>query len=356
MTRLIGNALIFLVCALNQLNTQGINQRAIIIMLIAFILSVFEINNDNTIGKVSVILYLVACIFIPTLATYIPVMLWQMTSKQDYLYIILLIINIVQLFISVEPIMAFTVLITSVFALFINQLISSNEILKESLKRSRDTYKEHELLIEQKNREILKSQDAEVYTATLKERNRIAREIHDNVGHMLTRSILQIGAIKTINKDVSLAEPLNNLHDTLNTAMTNIRESVHDLHDESIDLKNAINDVIRTFDNLSILFDYDMGKNVPRNIKYCFISVVKEAINNTVKHSNADRVTVILREHPGFYQLLIEDNGTNINIDIKSGIGLNNIHDRVNSLGGNVKIMTENGFKIIISIFKERTN
>lgn len=356
MTRLIGNALIFLVCALNQLNTQGINQRAIIILLIALILSIFEINNANIIGKTSVFLYLVACIFIPSLATYIPVMLWQMTSKHDYLYIILLIINISQLFISDEPIMAFTVLITSVFALFINQLISSNEILKESLKRSRDTYKEHELLIEQKNRELLKSQDAEVYTATLKERNRIAREIHDNVGHMLTRSILQIGAIKTINKDVSLAEPLNNLHDTLNTAMTNIRESVHDLHDESIDLKNAINDVIKTFDNLSILFDYDMGKNVPRNIKYCFISVVKEAINNTVKHSNADKVTVILREHPGFYQLLIEDNGTNINIDIKSGIGLNNIHDRVNSLGGNVKIMTENGFKIIISIFKERTN
>ena len=357
MTKLIGNALIFLVCALNQLNTQGINQKMILIMLIAFILCTIEINNSNSIlGKTSAILYLIACIFIPSLAPYLPVMLWQINGKQDYVYIVLLVINTTKLFIDHEPTMALTVLITSLFTMFLNYLIYTNETLQNNLKRSRDTYREHELLIEQKNLELLKRQDAEVYTATLKERNRIAREIHDNVGHMLTRSILQIGAVKAINKEDSLTEPLNNLHNTLNTAMTNIRESVHDLHDESIDLKNAINDIIRSFDNLSILFDYDMGKNVPRNIKYCFIGVVKEAINNTVKHSNANKITVILREHPGFYQLLIEDNGTNINVNIKNGIGLNNIYDRVNSLGGNIKITTENGFKILISIFKERTN
>jgi signal transduction histidine kinase len=42
----------------------------------------------------------------------------------------------------------------------------------------------------------MEKQDYEIYLATLRERNRIAREIHDNVGHMLSRSILQIGALK----------------------------------------------------------------------------------------------------------------------------------------------------------------
>ena len=173
---------------------------------------------------------------------------------------------------------------------------------------------------------------------------------------MLTRSILQIGAIKTINKDEMLAEHLNNLHDTLGTAMTNIRESVHDLHDESIDLRNAILDIINPIKGPDITFDYDMSKNIPKNIKYCFISVVKEAINNTIKHSNADKINIILREHPGFYQLLIEDNGKNININYQSGIGLGNIEDRVKSLNGNIKILTDDGFKILISIVKERAN
>lgn len=356
MTKLIGNALIFLVCALIQFNIQGISQSSVIIMLVALIIGIMGMNMpDKLISRICVYLYLIVCLTIPALAPYIPILLWQITGFRNYFAIILIVINMIMLVASDGLTLAFLILIMSAFTVFLNYLVTSNSILENKLKKLRDTSKEHELLIEEKNRQLIKSQDAEVYTATLRERNRIAREIHDNVGHMLTRSILQMGAIKTINKEATLTEPLNNLHDTLNTAMTNIRESVHDLHDDSIDLENAISDVIQSIDEPSISFDYDMSKNVPRNIKYCFISVIKEAINNTIKHSNADRITIILREHPGFYQLLIEDNGSNVNINYQSGIGLGNIQDRVNSLGGNMKITADNGFKILISIFKERT-
>ena len=46
-------------------------------------------------------------------------------------------------------------------------------------------------MLTQKNKDLLEKQDYEIHVATLKERNRIAREIHDNVGHMLSRSLLQ---------------------------------------------------------------------------------------------------------------------------------------------------------------------
>ncbi len=65
----------------------------------------------------------------------------------------------------------------------------------------RDTDTELKLVMEQRNRELLEKQDNEIYLATLRERNRIAREIHDNVGHMLSRSILQVGALATICKE-----------------------------------------------------------------------------------------------------------------------------------------------------------
>ena len=71
----------------------------------------------------------------------------------------------------------------------------------------------------------MEKQETEVHLATLKERNRIAREIHDNVGHMLSRSILQLGALKALNHDSSLSAPLSELHKTLNTAMDSIRTS-----------------------------------------------------------------------------------------------------------------------------------
>ena len=71
----------------------------------------------------------------------------------------------------------------------------------------------------------------------MQERNRIAREIHDNVGHMLTRAILLLGAVKTINQDQKITDSLTLLEDTLTQTMDNIRSSVHNLHDNSIDLQ-----------------------------------------------------------------------------------------------------------------------
>ena len=54
--------------------------------------------------------------------------------------------------------------------------------------------------MEQKNKELLEKQDYEIQVATLNERNRIAREIHDSVGHLLSRSILQLGALKAVHR------------------------------------------------------------------------------------------------------------------------------------------------------------
>ena len=62
------------------------------------------------------------------------------------------------------------------------------------LKRTRDDSRERDLLLSQKNKALLEKQDYEIYNATLKERNRIAREIHDNVGHVLSKFILMLGA------------------------------------------------------------------------------------------------------------------------------------------------------------------
>ena len=71
--------------------------------------------------------------------------------------------------------------------------------------RLRDTSTELNLVLQEKNKNLMEKQDYEIYLATLRERNRIAREIHDNVGHMLSRSILQMGALITIHKE----EPLH---------------------------------------------------------------------------------------------------------------------------------------------------
>ena len=181
-------------------------------------------------------------------------------------------------------------------------------LIEERYRRTRDDGVEKNLLLREKNQSILKNQDYEIYTATLRERNRIAREIHDNVGHMLSRAILMVGAMKAVHGEGDLKGPLGQLNETLNAAMTSVQESVHDLHDEAI----------------------------------------KEALHNVAKHSDATWVRVTAREHPGLYQLIVEDNGTAASDRLLStnremadrewktesdrGIGIRNMQDRVEGI------------------------
>lgn len=224
----------------------------------------------------------------------------------------------------------------------------------------RDTSAELQNTMKNRNKELMEKQDYEIHLATLRERNRIAREIHDNVGHMLSRSILQLGALATIHKEEPLQSQLKSVNDSLNQAMNSIRESVHDLHDDSIDLKQSILEATREIEkNYELHLEYDMSSSAPRKVKYCFITTVKEAMSNIVKHSNADKIVIILREHPGFYQMSIEDNGTmqrekkkQILTEGSSGIGLTNMQERVDALHGTLHINREQGFKIFISIPK----
>ena len=243
------------------------------------------------------------------------------------------------------------------------------EDLETDMIRLRDTSTELNMVLQEKNKNLMEKQDYEIYLATLRERNRIAREIHDNVGHMLSRSILQIGALTTIHKGEPLCEQLGSVNETLNHAMNSIRESVHDLHDDSIDLRQAIHDATREMrERYNVSIDYDMSAEVPRNVKYCFITIVKEAMSNIVKHSDADCISIMLREHPGFYQLMVEDNGGNTsrasggmssvggagNSSVAhEGIGLSNMRERVETLHGTFRIHREKGFQIFVSVPKE---
>lgn len=257
-----------------------------------------------------------------------------------------------------------------ILAFFLWSHTRQYEILTQNFRQSRDDSEEHALLLSEKNKALLEKQDYEIYAATLRERNRIAREIHDNVGHVLSRSILMTAACKTINKNEALDPLLGNLEESLNGAMNSIRSSVHDLHDDAVNLEDAIKGLVKDFSFCPVTLTYDMSRQVPREVKYSLISITKEGLSNVMRHSNADSVNILLREHPALYQLCIEDNGTlgskipDIQTDadsnkmetVSGGMGLSNIRDRVKALGGTVQITQEKGFRIFVTIPKSGSN
>ena len=226
----------------------------------------------------------------------------------------------------------------------------------EDMKHIRDDATERNAMLAEKNKYLATNQEKEIHIATLAERNRIAREIHDNVGHLLSRSILQLGAIMAIHKNEPVAEQLEPLKETLDNAMNNIRESVHDLHKESFDIKDAAKRLLEECKDYETSLDCDISMDADKEIKYAFLTILKEALTNVQKHSNATKVKVVLHELEEYYQMMVEDNGTGqVNVyNPIGGIGLRNMEDRVRALGGIITFSGEKGFRIFISVPKKK--
>jgi signal transduction histidine kinase len=225
--------------------------------------------------------------------------------------------------------------------------------MKNVLHRTRDDSIELESMLREQNKRLLSDQDREVHLATLAERNRIARDIHDNVGHLLSRAILLLGAISTINKDKTLAPQLELLSDTLDESMAKMRSSVHDLHDDSIDLEKNITEIINELRDFEVHSELDLEREFTIELKLAIIGILKEAVTNIIKHSNGDSVSIILHQNYSFCTLSISDNGTLtdsakalISSENYDGIGLNNIKNRAVSLGGDAYFYLNDGFTV----------
>lgn len=303
------------------------------------------------------ILALLLCLIIPEISIFIPLLCYIFFYKKQYVLPCLYVLPAVIYLHGNQSYVNLLILPLTALSFYFAYQNEQRNKLRKTITEFRDNSVEQEMTLKKKNIQLLESQNDEIYIATLKERNRIAREIHDSVGHMLSRSILQVGALLTISKDETINPHLETLKNTLNEAMNSIRNSVHDLHDESVDLQDALNNLVKAFTFCPIQFDCDISKHVPKDIKYCFIAITKEALNNIIKHSKATKVTLTVKEHPGFYQLLIEDNGkSSANIATEhlgnNGIGLTNMKERVETIHGILHISTEHGFRIFVSVPK----
>ena len=102
------------------------------------------------------------------------------------------------------PLMTIVLLLCEVMAWILATDAKKYDKMYFEIKRIKDDSEERTMLLAEKNKALQEKQNYEIYAATLRERNRIAREIHDNVGHLLSRTILLTGAAKTVNQDKNM--------------------------------------------------------------------------------------------------------------------------------------------------------
>ena len=231
--------------------------------------------------------------------------------------------------------------ILSVAATLLSLRTAQLEREQERMRRIRDELQERALALEARNRDLAGRQDYEVELATLAERARIAREIHDNVGHQLTRASLQTEALRVVHaSEPGVAADFADVKCTIDEALQLVRASVHALNDNAADLSVQLERIVEDAHSdggpqieLEVL-----AEHAPANVVNCFAAVLREALSNTMRHAHARNVTVRCMEHPSFYQLIVTDDGADATLansrNAAEGMGLGSMRERVEALGG----------------------
>lgn len=186
----------------------------------------------------------------------------------------------------------------------------------------------------------------------VEERNRIARDLHDTLGHNMTALIMQLQMVQHFYKtDDKKAEDM--LCDSLKTArnsMLGIRDVVETLRgsDYSMIPLDSIKKLAEEFSektgteiNLDIKNEYKINTTPANAVLY---RILQETMTNSVRHGKAEIIKINLEFTRSYIKFFICDNGTGVS-NITEGYGLKGIRERVKKFNGHVKFENDHGFK-----------
>lgn len=192
--------------------------------------------------------------------------------------------------------------------------------------------------------------------AVLDERTRIAREIHDAVGHSLTSLIVQMQALRyMIAKDPAQAEQsLSGMLEVARQGLQDIRTSVHSLADDrSVSGLAPLRALLARMEaTTSTTYDFQAEINedqIAGTDATLLFSIMQEAITNMVRHAEAAHVDVRIKQEAGRVVLYIRDNGRAVaGESIQEGFGLKMMRARLEEGGGRLTVgaVQPHGFEI----------
>ena len=258
------------------------------------------------------------------------------------------------------PVLALALAICGLSALLALRTVQE-EAARRSLHVVRDDLREKVLTLQDMNAQLLQAQDYELRAAALAERTRIAREIHDGVGHLLTRLLLQVKALQVVHRDEpGVVADLATLDGGLGEALDSMRRSVHALSDDGEELATSLNLLGSRCGIESVRVDCSTEAEPPAGVARCVVAVVREALTNAARHGGARSARVAVADYPAFWQVTVDNDGIvpaegEPAVDGRggSGLGLRSMTERVEALGGRVRITPRPRFTVFATIPKD---
>ena len=255
------------------------------------------------------------------------------------------------------PVLALVPVICALAALLALRT-TEEETTRARLHAMRDDLREKVLALQDVNARLLRAQDHELRAAALSERTRIAREIHDGVGHVLTRLLLRVKALQVTHRDEpGVVADLATLDSDLGEALDSMRRSVHALSEEGEELATSLNLLGSRCGIAKVEVDCSTQTEPPPAVARCVVAVVREALTNAARHGRAASARVAVTDYPAFWQVTVDNDGVVppedaplMDGDKNAGLGLRSMTERVEALGGRVRITPRPRFTVFATI------
>ena len=213
------------------------------------------------------------------------------------------------------------------------------------------------LALEEKNNAVLSEKErgiAAVFDATEEERQRIAKDLHDSVGQQMSglKMAWETITFELKTTDPNKAEKLTELSGILDQAAEEVREISHQMMPKTLEefgLVLALNQMLEKslkFSNIKYDFEqFNIQGRFSSRVELSLYRISQELINNVIKHSGANKLSIQLFQNQNQLILIVEDNGAGFNTEDQDGHGLLNIRSRLNTINGlvNYEASTETG-------------
>lgn len=237
-------------------------------------------------------------------------------------------------------------------------VISVKELL-----RQKDQLQELNLELCEKNK-LLEQQKSQLKELSIaEERNRLAQELHDSLGHALVAINMHLKVLEKLksadNKKVD--EILKTLDSITQSSIVQLRKTVYKLKSDNStkQLKKALEEIIDMLGidaNIKICMEFDdeVERNSPE-IKAAIYKSIRECLTNTIKYAKASKVKVIVYEGDNHIHIEVSDDGLGCS-KIKKSYGIIGIEERISGLGGHTDFESKEkcgfAFRAVIPIIK----
>jgi signal transduction histidine kinase len=270
---------------------------------------------------------------------------FQARKKQDSILVLQKNNQLQQLSIKRKETINITVIVSALLLalsglLFYRNLRNKHYLLKQSeelnMQRIQELEKERRLVAMQS---VMKGQE--------QERSRLARDLHDGVGGLLSGIKL---SLSTMKGNVFLSEEnamaVNHVISQLDQSIAELRRVSHNMMPEAL-IKYGLKEALENYcENMNLsgtlkvqLQTYGMERRMEQDTEIVLYRIVQELLNNVVKHAGAESVLIQLIQEKNHFSLTVEDDGTGFDLaeaERKDGAGLANVRARADYLGATV--------------------